>query len=627
MHPPRLIDRRRLLQAATLIPASQILAMAAEQSWEWREYSGDSGSSRFSPLQQIDRSNVEHLEVAWELETLPKGYRAQGTLQCNPIVVDGVMYSSAHELHTHAMEADTGKQIWENTGFDSGRRRRGASGTSRGVTYWKDGANERIFAPVREHLFAINAKTGKLIESFGEDGAIRLAADLGREIREETVVLTTPPVIFGDLLITGSKHDEGPRAAAPGHIRAYDCSSGKLRWIFHTIPHPGEYGYDTWSDDSWEKAGGANCWGGMSVDHERGLVFLTTGSPTFDFWGGDRIGSNLFANSIVCLNAATGERVWHYQTVHHDLFDYDLGCAPNLVMVMHHGSPRDAIAQVTKTGWVFMLDRETGEPLYPIEERAVPQSTVPGEESWPTQPFVTEPPPFGRQYFGPDDIANLSPESHEYLVNERLSDVVFARMFMPPILDKEVIMLPGYHGGAIWGGASWSQESGVLFVNHNEIPWSLKLVKAAEDAGYPYDHTGYLRPEDEDGYPALKPPWGRISAIDLNSRKILWQVPLGEYDELTARGIEPTGTYMRGGNIATAGGLLFSAGAQDGVFRAFDQKDGSILWDHALGGVGMSTPSTYEVDGRQFVVIASSPRAGAKGSGPKAGFTAYALPQ
>jgi len=623
------IERRRVLQTLAMLPGARLLPAASESPagpWEWRSYSADAASTRHAPLDQVTTENVEHLEVAWELETLPEGARPQGSLQCNPIVVDGIMYVSGHGLHTHAIEAHTGKLIWSNKGFDTGRRRRRASGTSRGVTYWADGDERRIFAPVREHLFAIDARSGALIEDFGEGGAIDLTADLGRDLGEATVVSTTPAVVYEDLLITTSKPGEGPREAAPGHIRAYDCRTGKLRWIFHTIPHPGEFGYETWSKDSWKTAGGANCWGGMSVDHERGLVFLSTGSPTFDFWGGDRIGANLFGNSVVCLKAATGERVWHYQTVHHDLFDYDLGCAPNLITVMHEGRSRDAVAQVSKTGWVFLLDRETGEPLYPIEERPVPQSTVPGEESWPTQPFVTEPPPFGRQSFKPEDISDLSPEAHEYLAKKRLADVELAPMFTPPILDKEVMAFPGYHGGAIWGGASWSQDTGVLFVNHNEVPWSLKLVKAAEDAPYPYDHTGYLRPEDEQGYPAIKPPWGRISAVDLNARKILWQVPLGEYAELSERGVPPTGTYNRGGNITTAGGLLFTAAAEDGVFRAMDQKDGKVLWSHALGGVGLATPASYEADGRQFTVIATSPRSAARGSGPKAGFTAYALP-
>ncbi|MBK5292553.1 MAG: PQQ-binding-like beta-propeller repeat protein, partial [Acidobacteriia bacterium] len=286
-----------------------------------------------------------------------------------------------------------------------------------------------------------------------------------------------------------------------------------------------------------------------------------------------------------------------------------------------------AVAQVAKTGWVYLLDRETGKPLYPIEERPVPPSTVPGESAWPTQPFVTNPPPFSRQSFTPNDVARLSSQSHDYLVNERMKDIVFARMFTPPILDKEVICFPGYHGGGLWGGGSWVAEKGVLFVSHNEIPWSLKLVKAPDGSGYPYHHTGYLRPEDQEGYPAISPPWGRLSAIDLNNNKILWQVPLGEYKELTAKGIPPTGTYCRGGNIATKGGLLFASGTLDSTIRAFHQQSGKLLWEQPLGGIGLATPCTYEAGGRQFVVIASSPLSSAKGPGPKAGFTAFALPK
>ncbi len=618
--------RKFLMGAASLLPAQPLLR-AQQQPWEWQSYSADASSSRYAPLDQITPENVEHLEVAWELETLPPRVRAQGTIQCTPIVVDGVMYVTGHGLHAHAIEPDTGKIIWSNEGLGAGQRRRRAAGNSRGVTYWKDGSDERIFAPVRGHIFAINAKTGNLIDSFGANGAIELEQDLDRELSDaESMVSTTPGVVFEDLLIITSRPGEGPVKSAPGHIRAYDCKTGKRRWIFHTIPLPGEFGHDTWSPESWKTSGGANCWGGMSVDHERGHVYVATGSPTFDFWGGDRKGSNLFGNCVICLDARTGERLWHYQTVHHDLFDYDLPCAPNLVTVMHNGSPRDAVAQVGKTGWVYLLDRETGEPLYPIEERAVAASTVPGEEAWPTQPFVTKPPPFSRQSFAANDIAHLSDESHSYLVNERLEAAELAPMFTPPALDKEVVVFPGYHGGGLWGGASWVADKGVMFVNHNEIPWSLKLVRASDDAPYPFEHTGYLRPEDKDRYPAIKPPWGRMSAIDLNSCEILWQVPLGEYDELTDNGIPQTGSYNRGGNIATKGGLLFAAASLDCTFRAFDQDNGNVLWKHSLGGIGTATPSTYEADGRQFVVIASSPNSRAKGSGPKAGFTAYALP-
>ena len=349
-----------------------------------------------------------------------------------------------------------------------------------------------------------------------------MRSDLDRDLEDEGVASTTPGVVYQDLLIITSRTDEGPRKAAQDTSEHTIAAPARALDLPHH-PAPRRVRLRDLVEGLLKTAGGANNWGGMSVDHDRGLVFVSTGSPTFDFWGGERIGENLFGNCVLCLNAETGERVWHFQTVHHDLFDYDLACAPNLVTVMHNGRPRDAVAQVGKTGWVYLLDRETGEPLYPIEERPVPQSTVPGEQAWPTQPFVTEPPAFSRQYFGPGEIADLSEESHSYLINKRLEDVVLARMFTPPMLDKEVVVFPGYHGGAIWGGASWRQDAGTLFINHNEIPWSLKLVKAKEGSGYPYEHTGYLRPEDEDGYPAIKPPWGRITAMDLNERRILWQ--------------------------------------------------------------------------------------------------------
>ncbi len=622
------MKRRNFLASAASFLSAPAASQSAPAAWEWREYGADPAVTRYAPLNQINTANVRHLEIAWTIETLPSGVRPQATVECTPIVVDGILYGSAYGLHTHAMEAHTGKLLWSNDGFDGGQRRTSAAGTSRGLTYWRDGRDERIFAPVREHIFAINAKTGKLIDNFGAGGAIEVQKDLGRDLHgDPSLASTTPPAVFQDLLIITSRPGEGPEKSAPGHIRAYDCKSGKLRWIFHTIPHPGEFGYDTWSPDSWKYSGGTNCWGGMSVDHKRGLVYLGTGSPAFDFYGGDRKGQNLFGNCVICLKAATGERVWHYQIVHHDLFDYDIPCAPNLVTVFHAGKPRDAVAQVAKTGWVYLLDRESGKPLYPIEERPVPPSTVPGESAWPTQPFVTNPPPFARQSFQREDLARLTRESHDYLVNDRMKDIVFAKMFTPPMLDKEVICFPGYHGGGLWGGGSWVAEKGTLYVSHNEIPWSLKLVKASPGAAHPYEHTGYLRPEDKDGYPAIRPPWGRLSAIDLNHNKILWQVPLGEYKELTAKGIPPTGTYCRGGNIATKGGLLFASGTLDSTIRAFHQDTGKILWQQELGGIGLATPCTYEADGRQFVVIATSPLSTAKGQGPKAGFTAFALPK
>jgi len=617
------IRRRDFARALAALPAS---LAAAPQPWEWRYYAADVDSSRYAPLDGIHTGNVSQLHVAWQVETLPARTRPVGMIQANPIVVNGVLYAPGYDLNTYAIEAHTGKVLWTNKGLT--QRRGGAAGVSRGVMYWKSGDTERIFAPVREHILAIDARTGELAKDFGDGGGIEIRRHLDRDLHPSIrLEVTTPGVIFEDMIITGFRPGEGPREEAPGHIMAFDCRTGKRRWIFHTIPHPGEFGYDTWPPDAYKRLGGANCWGGLSLDRARKRVYVATGSPTFDFWGGDRKGMNLFGNCVLCLDAQTGKRIWHYQTVHHDLFDYDLPCAPNLVTVRHNGRMVDAVAQVSKQGWVFLLDRDTGKALYPIAERPVPKSTVPDEESWPTQPFVTKPPPFSRQRMTAGDIAALSKESHAYLKNERLKDVDLAPIYTPPTLDKEILFFPGFHGGANWGGASWNADKGVLFVNHNEIPWSLKLIKAPEGAGYPYEHTGYLRPEDKEGYPPITPPWGQISAIDLHTAKILWQVPVGEYKELTAKGIKPTGHYNRGGNIATKGGLLFSATGLDNIFRAYDQQTGKTLWQHELGGGGFATPATYEADGRQFVVIATSPRESATNKLPRAGFTAFALPR
>ena len=625
------IDRRTFVAggAASLLAPANAAANAsaaakglgpAGPTHEWRFYNGDAASTHYSPLDQITPGNVAELKVAWQ--HLPEeGARARGMFECTPIVVDGVMYIAGSRLRVQALEAATGKLIWSQNPLTEVSSTR-AAGVSRGVTYWRDGDDERIFAPVRDRLLGFDAKTGEPLKDFGKNGAVDLTQDLDRDITGLNLFSTTPGAVYKDLIIVTSRPDEGPRQAAPGHIRAYDVHTGRRRWIFHTIPHPGEFGHDTWSPDSWKTSGGANCWGGMSVDHERGLVYIPTGSPTFDFWGGDRVGKNLFGNCILCLNAETGERVWHFQTVHHDLWDYDVPGAPQLVSVMHEGRPRDIVAQVSKTGWVYMLDRETGEPLYPIEERPVPPSDVAGEKAWPTQPYPAKPPAFCRQEMFPDDLSDISPEANAYL-KERFKNARFGKMFVPPG-ERETIAVPGYHGGGLWGGASWDAGRGWLFINSNEIPWSIHLVDAKPDSGYPFEHTGYIRLRDEEGYPAIKPPWGQIVAMDLNKCEIVWTAPLGEYKELTKRGIAPTGTYNRGGNIATKGGVLFASGTLDNTFRAFEAATGKVLWETALKGGGFSTPSTYEAGGKQYVTISVSPsRSATEGAGP--GLVVYAL--
>ncbi len=591
------LHRRDFLKASAL---AAVPGAAATTSTDWSSYAGDLGSSRYSTLDQITPANVSRLEVAWVHHSAPEGSRYRGSIECTPVIAGGRMYIVGAGLVIQALDPATGKLLWTHSplGNTSGRR---ASGVTRGVTYWTDGKSERIYAPVQSRIWCLDAKTGQPLESFGEKGSIDVEKDVDRDMTGLSLASTTPGVIHKDVLIIASRTEEGPRPAAPGHIRAYDIHTGKRRWIFHTIPHPGEFGHETWSKDSWKYAGGANCWGGMSLDEKRGLVFISTGSPTFDFFGGDRVGANLFGNSILCLNALTGKRVWHFQTVHHDVWDYDIPCAPNLMTITHKGRKIDIVAQVSKTGWVYLFERANGKPLYPIEERKVPESDVPGEKTYPTQPFPTAPPPFSRQGISRDDLTNISPEAAKQ-VAEQTREFRFGPMFTPPG-KVETIFMPGFHGGALWGGASFDPSREWLYVNHNEIPWSTHLKDAKQGAGYQYDFNGYTRNVDSNGYPVIRPPWGMMSAIDLKNAKIVWQVPHGEFKKLTARGIPRTGTYIRGGNIVTRGGVVFNGGTLDSVFRAYDAASGKVLWETYLGGGVFATPSTYSVNGTQYVVV------------------------
>ncbi len=619
------LDRRTLLGAAF---SSALPAAPPSPPHEWRYYGGDQGATHYSPLNQITQANIGRLEVAWVHHSARDGSRYRGSVECTPLIIDGVMYIVGADLLVQALDAATGHVIWTFTppGAESGSR---ASGVSRGATYWKDGKDERLLVPIQSRIWCLHPKTGKAIETFAERGSIDLEKEVDRDMKGLSLASTTPGAIYKDTLIITSRTEEGPRPAAPGHIRAYDVRTGKRKWIFHTIPHPGEFGYDTWPPEAWKTTGGTNCWGGMSVDEKRGLVFVPTGSPTFDFYGGDRVGKGLFGNSIIALKAETGERVWHFQTVHHDVWDYDIPCQPTLVTITRQGRRVDALAQVSKTGWVYLFERATGKPLYPVEERPVPQSEIPGEQVFPTQPFPTKPPAFSRQGISKDDLTNISPEAHAK-VAEQLKDYQFGPMFAPPG-RRETLVLPGFHGGALWGGASFDPDTDWLYVNHNEIPWSTAMSEARPEAGYRFDFSGYHRNVDDNGYPVIRPPWGQISAIDLRSAKIAWQAPHGEFKKLTARGVPRTGTYIRGGNIATKGGVLFSGGTLDSVFRAYDSKTGKVLWEKYLGGGAFATPSTYMAGGRQYVVVPVSddlnPEEPAEPGPYRIGdFVAFALP-
>lgn len=588
---------------------------------DWPHYKADKTSSSYSTLDQINKENVAGLEVAWEFRT---GDTERRTIECNPVVVDGVMYVSSPTLDLIALDAATGEQLWRFTPEGNGPGFR----VNRGVTYWEDGNDRRIYFPATDNLFALNADDGTLITSFGDNGRLVLTENLTRDAGGKTVSLTTPPVIFEDLIITGSSISDNNYALPnpPGDIRAWDLHTGALVWTFHTIPHPGEFGYDTWPPDAWQTIGAANSWAGMAVDEARGWVFAPTSSPAPEHFGGVRPGQNLFGNSILALDARTGERIWHYQVVHHDIWDYDIASPPNLVTLNHNGVMRDAVAQATKVGMLFVLDRETGEPIWPIEERPVPQSEVPGEQTWPTQPFTTKPPPYTKHSFTEDDITDVNPEATAH-VKEKYFDVLGpSQIFDPPSLDGGFYM-PQFNGGSDWGGAAFDPETGMLYINANNEAESMHMIPtpAAANHDIPYIGNGHNEIYDPERLPVTKPPWGTLNAIDLHAGEITWQVPLGTYPKLEARGFPPTGTFNLGGPIVTAGGLVFIAATRDERIRAFDKDTGEVLWEYQLPFGGFATPATYMVDGKQYVVIAAG--GGGIGGTPSGdAYLAFALP-
>ena len=659
---------------------------------DWPVYLGDNSSSHYFNLTEINKQNVDQLQVAWEYHTGDDVSENRSQIQCNPIIINGILYGTSPKLKVFALNAITGKKIWE---FDPNPESKYAQNVNRGVSYWQDGPDKRILFTSGSDLFAINAESGLLVETFGNSGKVSLKEGLGEKAKDLYVVATSPGIVYHDLLIIGSRVSE-EMAAAPGFIRSFNIRTGKLAWVFNTIPKPGEFGYETWPEEAYLSAGGVNSWAGMSLDEKRGVVYVSTGSAAFDFWGGNRKGANLFANCVLALDAKSGKRIWHFQTVHHDLWDRDLPSPPNLLTVTHKGKKVDAVAQITKSGLVFLLDRETGESLFPVEERQVPGSDLKGEEAWPTQPFPLFPPPFAPQVFTENEITNISPESHAY-VSKILAKTRTGRPFIPPS-EQGTVIFPGFDGGGEWGGAAVDPTNSVLYVNSSIMPWILTMVYInrdkkgnvqegelsykincavchgterqgdptgtypaltsvsekytkekllilinlgkgfmpsfkhlpvreknelvafltgqrtgrAEDfhgmenslGASPYTHTGYNRFLDQDGYPAVKPPWGTLSAIDLNKGEIKWQVPLGEYEELTLKGIPQTGTENYGGPVVTAGGILFIGASKDGYFRAFDKDTGEKLWKYKLPAGGYATPSVYQSGGKQFVVIA-----------------------
>ena len=666
-------------------------------SYDWPIYGGTPDNNHFSPLTQITRKNVKRLHVAWSFDT-----EESGGLQTSPIVVNGLLYGLTPSQKVFALNAASGKLLWK---FDSGIR---GTQPDRGLAYWADGDDRRILVGVMNFVYAVDASSGKLIASFGKDGRIDLRENLDREPAEQSIYMTSPAVIYKDLMIVGGREAE-TLPASYGDVRAYDVRSGKLRWVFHTIPRPGEFGYDTWPKDAWKTSGAANNWAGMTVDVKRGIVYVPTGSAAFDFYGADRIGDDLFANCLIALNAETGERLWHFQGVKHDLWDRDFPAPPVLLTVQRDGKKIDAVAQTTKQGLVFLFDRASGQPLFPIECRNYLPSDVPGEVASTLQCLPAKPAPFARQLLTESLLSQRTPEVHKWAV-EKFRSFRSDGQFVPFSIGKDTVVFPGFDGGAEWGGAAADPETGILYVNANDLAWTGALAQNTSEntpkalylsrcavchgelmAGSPpsipslvgidqrrsrseiaaiiksgkgrmpgfanleddqfsalmsylvngenkevvssgpessqikYHFTGYHRFLDPDGYPAVAPPWGTLSAIDLNTGEYMWKIPLGEYPDLAAAGLKNTGTENYGGPVVTAGGLLFIGATNfDKKFRAFDKTTGALLWETTLPFSGNATPATYQVQGRQYVVIAAG---GGKDLKSKSGgvYVAFAL--
>jgi len=711
--------------ATLLVSCKKHIASTGHKGWA--TYAGSKDGDRYSSNDQITLLNVSRLKVAWAYSSGDKDSANRSQNQCNPIVVDGILYATSPKLKLFALNAVTGEQKWlfDPAKLDTSKKNDPMAyyKVCRGVTYWEDknGDYKRIFYSVGQKTYAIDAESGLPIMNFGKGGYLDLTENLGRKVNSY-VSGTTPGIIYKDLIIMGARVDES-EDAAPGHIRAYDVLTGKLRWIFHTIPHPGEFGFNTWPDSTaWKKLGSANNWGGMALDEKRGIVYIPTGSVGGDFYGAHRKGTNLFANCLIALDAATGKYIWHYQVIHHDLWDRDLPANPNLVTIKHDGKTIDAVAQITKHGFIFMFDRTTGKTIFPVTETPVPTNALPGEEPWPTQPIPGLPQPFARQHFGPEDVTDISPETHKIML-AKYKKVKYNTMFTPPSKDGDWIF-PGFDGGGEWGGAAVDPETKIMYISNTEMPWaqvmidvpkntyehtlqgighagynkyciachgpelkgngtsfpslvnigkkyneqqvsqlvangrnmmpSFKQIPAIEKAALlafvlklpgkssdaqiiskepvsanalnniPYTMNGYKRFLDTNGYPGIKPPWGTLDAVDLTSGKLLWKVPLGEYPELTKRGIPKTGTELYGGPLVTKGGLVFVAATKDEKIRAFDKKTGKQVWEAQLPAAGYATPATYAIDGKQYVVIAC----GGGKTGSKSGdtYVCFALP-
>jgi quinoprotein glucose dehydrogenase len=581
------------LMALTLSMTST--AALAQAGRDYAVYGGDAGGTRYSTLTRINKRNVGSLQQAWRFD-MPVG----GS-QMQPIIVDGALYATTTGGQAVALDAATGAVKWSTALAGAGNPR------GRGVAFWRSGADRRLLVPAGRILYQLNADTGALITSFGVGGKIDLGLNLrGDDPEQNRVNMGSPPAIYRDVFVThGGVPETSP--SAPGDIRGWDVRTGKLLWTFHTIPHPGEPGYETWPPDYWKTGGGVNAWQGVIVDEKNGLVFAALASPADDFWGGGRLGDNLYGNSLVALDARTGRRVWHFQTVRHDMWDSDFAPQPILLKVRRNGRLVEAVAAHNKLGFIYLFDRRTGESLFPIDEVPIPPSDAPGEVAAKTQPVPRLPRPLGLQSVTPDSLTNRTPEANAW-ARAALAKMRYGPMFTPIAKDQETIVAPGFSGGVEWGGLA-ADPRGVIYANSQHVAWHTAILDQPQPGGgrSQMHFSGFNRFRDPDGYPATAPPWGTLNAIDMNTGQYLWQIPFGYYPELAARGMKDTGSESYGGPVVTASGLLFiGATIYDRKMRAFEAATGRQLWEGDLPYSGVASTVTYMAGGEQYVAISTS---------------------
>lgn len=630
-------ERSGIRFGVLLVVLGMAMSAVAQQEateGEWHHYAGDKGSSKYAPLDQINGENVTTLEEAWRWASPDEslGIRQLGGFKATPLVVNGVMYVSTPASQVAAINPGTGETIWV---YDPQSYKKGRPANSgyqhRGVDYWTDGEAERILiATGGRQLVSIDAKTGKPDPAFGEGGIVDLEQGLGKKFSARNLGFNAPPVVCRDTIVLGSIVSDLAltKNMPPGHIRGFDVRTGKQKWIFHTIPQEGELGNETWLNDSWKYSGNTNAWSMLSVDEELGYVYAPTGTPTSDWYGGLRHGNNLFAESLICLNAETGERVWHFQMVHHGIWDYDLPAAPNLLDIVVDGKAIKAVAQTSKQGYLYVFDRVTGEPVWPIEERPVPESTTPGEWTAATQPHPTKPPAFERQGVTEDDLIDFTPELREE-AKKILSQYTTGPLFTPPSVksatNRGTATLPSPAGGSNWMGACVDPETGIIYIPSMTLMVNLALFENTSGrVEFKYSIAGadFFMPGPQ-GLPMVKPPYGRITAIDLNKGEHVWQVPHGDGPRdhpaikdlnLGPLGAATNGFLSNGGGVLTKELLfmvqpdpdptdLFQTG-KDGVIRAFDKANGAVLWEYRLGAVPRGTPMTFMFEGKQYVATA-----------------------